>query len=237
MEYYTYRNVVKEAFIKMLAGKKVKQNVLIENDIQTLKGILRKYEKLMEQITIINPEKISLESLNRAKRTIVNYYIIRKRHPEVISKEVDILMDRMFYYVCIIEGILLQNFAEKTSGVDIKKVKLIFSNNDCNAQIEKYTCKSIAMKHINKTQTNSMLDECNFVTVFIDESIRIDELGVTKAICNFSYVIVEGNLKKSSQIKNAILIEKGICSIHKQSLQELFVPFYLYSGLNIFPFQ
>lgn len=210
MEGCIYNRIVQEAYTNMLSSKKIRYDVPCADDIRHLKGILGKYNKRMEQITSSSCDRVSKEKLYKAKQNYINYYVISKRNPEIVSEFVRELMNRLYCAICEVEKGLLEKYALSNPSISGDEISYIMQQNDQYRKIELLTCESIIKAYVCRQRNEGKIINTRIITAFIDESLKLDELGTTSAICNFSYIICKGNLKKSTQLKNAEILESGL---------------------------
>ncbi len=221
MEVSESQSIVRTAYEKMLSSKKIRYDVEVESDIRNLKGILGKYRKRMVQLTGVPSKQVPKEKLHKAKQNYINYYIISKRNPEIISESIKLIMESLLRTICLIEEDLLENYIKSNASIERNEAYDALEKVENYGKIEFMTCEAVIRCYVRNRDNESLIGDITILSVFIDETLKVDEIGSTKAICNFSYIIAEGNLKKSAQLKKTKIVEYGVAQSSTVNNMEL----------------
>ena len=204
-----YQELAYEVLVRR--GKNLKPAKIedIANDIIALKGLIIKHSLRMEQLSVRTVDELDINELKRSKANYLHYCAIKIRNPEIVSKEVERLMDNFAKAISKWEGEIAFDVASSYEGFDYKAFKdyslnpkqmKMVEGNHFYAFVEAFNEKNMAIR--NKANITS-----NHVTIFLDETNKDNPLSHTGAkISNYSYIIVNGSIGRESQINSDNII-------------------------------
>ncbi|WP_151621927.1 hypothetical protein [Pseudobutyrivibrio xylanivorans] len=188
---------------------KTKANTEIENEIRALIGLLRKYSLRMMQLNVHFLYELDLNSLREAKSNFFGYQDIQRRHPEIVTKEVEIMMNNLARRVSYWEGQLL--YENTRTIIDYENFREYLQNpiqanriaKDFLYEIaESYLCDSALQEGGSKS--NQRVES---VTIFIDETNKKHPLHPKGGlVSNYSFIIAKGKIKKESELNYANIV-------------------------------
>lgn len=208
-----YQKLAYEVLMRRCQNIKANHKISVEDDVRALRGVIGKYSLRVSQLSVINTELLIEEKLHKAKANYIQYRRVKKNRPDIVSDGIDKIMDNLASMISKWEGILLYEHADGYNDFDIRKFRDYMLNESKAMLIEQKFLYEIVEQYRGERsfekKSNAKFGKC--VTVFIDETIKFNPLSTNGGvICNYSYLIALGDLKKESQINSMNLIYEKV---------------------------
>ena len=107
-----YQDLAYELLVRRGKQIKCKSQGSLVSDITILKGLLGKYSKRISQLSVLNINELDQNKLKKAKANYFNYCSIRNRHPEIVTENIDRIMDTLVRAVARWEGYMLSELVD-----------------------------------------------------------------------------------------------------------------------------
>ncbi|WP_090170234.1 hypothetical protein [Pseudobutyrivibrio sp. 49] len=182
----------------------------LASDIRLLKGIIGKLPKRYNQLN--RPiERLSPEKIQKAKSNYHQFNLIKKRHPELVSQEVDRLYSGLVVLIIRAEVALIMGLINRKNRLSTDDVLVVLRNEKERRKVLQQPLKDVILAYYRRNGFPWEIRDINtqVVTVFIDETIKPSPLDQFYTVGMFSYIICEGNIKKEKRMDTRI-IESGI---------------------------
>ncbi len=212
--------------VLMARCKKIRTNrkVSLAADIRGLKGLIGKYPKRVDQLSINNTKELNLSKLRKAKNNYLHYRRVKKSHPEIVTEGIEKIMDDLANKVAKWEGALVKEAVEGYDDFDILKFKETILKPEYVRKIDAEFLYELAKKYRGRKKLIRKNDNnfSNWVTIFLDETLKENPLNPNGTkICNYSYIIANGNLKNESEINLENTIFEKIGQSHANKGEEV----------------